>query len=150
MSFHARWLALITVLLLTACARTPPLADVAATLPPVPAGDVRMYFYRSFEPYESTVFSAVYLNGRRQGYSQNGAVFYRDVPAGRYRISVFSRAVVPYQFKTVTTAPGETLYVHVEPFSNWDRYGANESFVVVLADPADGAREVQDLSFVTG
>jgi hypothetical protein len=150
MSFHARWLALTAVLFLTSCARMPPLADVAATLPPVPAGDTRMYFYRSFEPYESTVFSAVYLNGRRQGYSQNGAVFYRDVPAGTFHISVFSRAVVPYQFKTVTTVPGETLYVHIEPFSNWDRYGANESFVVVLANPTDGAREVQGLSFVTG
>lgn len=150
MRFGMRGLAPFIMLLIAGCAQAPAFSSVAATLPPVQPGEARMFFYRWHEPYESTVFSAVYLNGQKQGYSQNGAVFYRDVPAGTYHISVFSRAVIPFQFKTVTVAPGQNLYVHIEPFPAWDRYGSRESFVVAIADPASGAQEIADLPLIAG
>jgi len=148
---------------LGACAPAgPPFASIAASLPPVPQGEARVYFYRWLEPYETTAESAVMLNGAPVGVSQTGAAFYRDVEPGRYTISVASRGIYPNQFKTVQLAAGQTAYVRIESLRAWcnDSGGGNtgggggagcfDTFVVELIDPAVALGEMHDLWYIRG
>ena len=152
----------LALLALGACAPAgPPFATVAATLPPVPPGEARVYFYRWLEPYETTAESTVILNGVPAGISQTGAAFYRDVAPGRYTISLTSRGVYPNQFKTVELAAGQTAYARIESFRAWcndsggglnggSSAGCYDTFVVELIDPAVALGEMRDLSFIRG
>lgn len=56
---------------------------VAATTPPVPAGQARVWFYR---PYESLNLARIDMNDSYIGSVANGNAFYLDVPPGHYRI----------------------------------------------------------------
>jgi Protein of unknown function (DUF2846) len=140
----------------------PPFASVAASVPPVPQGDARLYFYRWLEPYETVAESTVMLNGAPVAVSQTGAVFYRDVAPGRYTISVQSRGVYPNQFKTMTIGAGETAYVRIESLRAWcndsgggtngggSATGCYDTFVVQLVDPAVALGEMRNLWFIPG
>jgi hypothetical protein len=58
--------------------RQPFYPQVATTIPPVPPGQGRIYFYRNYEPYESRSRPYLYLNRQVAGVSIPGGVFYRD------------------------------------------------------------------------
>ncbi len=110
---------LVLLLGLAGCAPAgPPFASVAATLPPVPAGTARIFFYRWLEPYETLTPTTAFLNGAPVGVTEPGAVLYRDVSGGQYTIAVKSEGVFPDQFKTVTVKPGDTVYVRAASLSN--------------------------------
>ncbi len=156
---------LLVLLGLAACApQGPPFASVAATLPPLPQGMARIYFYRWLEPYETVAPTTAYLNGKPVGVTETGAVFYRDVVPGQYLISVQSQGVYPNQFKTVVLRPGEVDYVRIELLVNWwpcggsgsglggggGAQGCADTFVVVLMDPAVARYEMSGLRFVQG
>jgi hypothetical protein len=49
-----------------------PFPEVAATIPPIPSGEGRIYFYRDYEPYESLALTEVFLNGATAGVSGGG------------------------------------------------------------------------------
>src|ERR1700726_3614138 len=80
------------MMLLSACTggREPRYADIAAKVPPVVADRARLYFYRDYEPYESLGRPYIYLNSQRNGISEPGGVFYRDIPEGTYLVLVDS------------------------------------------------------------
>jgi hypothetical protein len=147
-------LALASALL--GCAEGPRFAQVAATVPPVPAGAARIFFYRWLEPYETLSWTPVYLNGATVAVSQPGTVLYRDVPPGTYAIAVRSEGVYPGQFKTVAVGPGQVLYVRIESLSSWYSGGGplrdwqHDTFVVNLVDPETAGRETQDLRYIPG
>ena len=73
----------------------PPFASVAASVPPVPQGEARLYFYRWLEPYETVAESTVMLNGAPVAVSQTGAVFYRDVHPAATSSRSRARAPIP-------------------------------------------------------
>ncbi len=119
--------ALGTALLLSACAGGPPgtpFSQVAESIPAVPAGEARIFFYRDYEPYESLARPWIYLNNQRVGMSVPGGVYYRDVTPGTYRIKVDSEGLYWHQFKTVTLAAGETAYAKIESLRSWDEVRA--------------------------
>src|SRR5579885_3092706 len=126
----------------------PPYASVAATIPPVPPGMARIYFYRWLEIYETTAPSVAYLNGQPVGVTETGAVFYRDVPPGQYTIAVQSEEPYPNQFKTVVLQPGQVAYARIESLRSWSSCASGgdgdggggatscrDTFVVQLIDP---------------
>jgi hypothetical protein len=128
----------------------------AATLPPLPPGQARIFFYRWNEPYEALSMSKVYLNGDEIAVSQIGAVLYRDVAPGPYYVSVQSQGTYPDQFKTVVIGAGQTFYIRIESISSYKSpcgYLGNcevDTFVVSPVDPTTAAREMYALKLIPG
>jgi hypothetical protein len=141
---------MLVAAILIGCSYTPSFGMEAKTLPPIPAGEARVLLYRWLEPYESTTFVAAALNGNVIGYTQNGAVLYRDVLPGTYAISLLNRGRFPTASKSVTVAPGQLLYARIESLSGWDPIFPDETFVIAIVDPQDGNREIQNLERIPG
>jgi len=142
-------------LLVSACAGGPPGAtysQVAQTIPPLPSGEARVYFFRDYEPYESLARPWIYLNGQKVGLSEPGGVYYRDVAPGSYRIKVDSEGTYWDQFKTVTLAAGDVQYVKIESLRSWDEGDQfdRDTFVVALIGPPVAQRQIADLRYVSG
>jgi hypothetical protein len=148
--YHKPWLALFVATALAGCSHTPSYSMTAGTLPPVPHGDARVFLYCGLEPYESTAFIPAYLNDEAAGFTQNGAVLYRDVPAGRYTISVVSHGRIPSRSASVTVVAGQLVYARIETLSDFDPIFPDETFSVVIDDPNKGNREIQALSLIPG
>jgi len=112
-------LALATVAALAAnsCAQAPPVGS--ATVPPIPMGQARVWFYRPYEPYESLNLARIDMNGSYIGAVENGNALYRDVPAGHYHIAPESFGRDFNQDKNVDLVPGQQLYVKIVSLSSW-------------------------------
>jgi hypothetical protein len=159
----ARGLALLLAILVTACTGVsdtggPPFGQAVATLPPIPPGETRIFFYRWNQPYDILSPTTVSLNGKPVGVSWVGRTFYRDVPPGTYEITVFSPGYYPNQFKTVTVKAGETVYVRIIPMQVWSQMICDggeagcqlDTFVVEVANPATAPQEMQGLPLIRG
>jgi hypothetical protein len=107
------------MLILVGCAGAGGSAQVAAVAPPVPAGQVRIWFYRAWEPSESLNLANVEVNGAFFGSIANGSAFYRDVPPGRYHIAPVSFVPNSRQDTYVELAPGQQAYVKIVSLSAW-------------------------------
>jgi len=148
----ARRFSVICVLLaglgLGACDTAP-----QAALGALPAGMARIYVYRDAACYDGFEWTAVSLNGAVVGSSAPGAVFYRDVAPGTYRIEARSDQLYPEQAKTVAVAPGTTTFVkiQVQPFwGNSGRQWVHHTYVVAIVDPAIGQIQVGSLRLTPG
>ena len=60
----------------------------AVSIPPIPAGEARIWFYRDYEPYAGKGLPAIAANGGYVGAAELGGAFYRDVPPGHYLVTV--------------------------------------------------------------
>jgi hypothetical protein len=109
--------ALLATATFAACARNPPVASVS--VPPIPAGEARVWFYRVFLPSETLNMTKVTMNGAYVGYAQLGGAFYRDVPPGIYHIEVESYGRDYNQSTNVALVPGQDAYVKVESLRSW-------------------------------
>lgn len=131
----------------------PVFAAAEPTLPPPAPGTARLFFYRLLEPSEPALGTTVMLNEKPVGFSRNGTVLYRDVPAGNYFVSVASYPY-PYQFKTVQVAAGQTWYFRIESLSSWSCVGKSscrgDTFVVAIVDPAQARAEIAPLGLTGG
>jgi Protein of unknown function (DUF2846) len=116
-----RWLQWASGLLLIAasCAESPGSAQVAASAPPVPPGQARVWFYRPLEPSESLNLALVDMNGSYAGAVANGSAFYRDVPPGHYRIAPQSFSHDINQDRNVDIAAGQQLYIKIVSLVAW-------------------------------
>lgn len=141
---------------LASCAPYPdlqPYAAVAPTQPPPAPGLARIYFYRTLDYYDVSGGTTAYLNHRPVGFSRIGTVFYRDVPPGRYFISVASPGPFPNQFKTLQLAAGQIVYARIESLLSWSYTGPistsrGPTFVVALVEPATARAEMRDLYYL--
>ena len=118
--------------------------------------------FAALEPYESVAETEAFLNGKPVGVTETGAVFYRDVAPGQYTISVHSDGVFPDQFKTVILKPGDVAYARIESIKSWmscgsgggrsggTTEGCEDTFVVVMIDPALAQADMHDLRFIRG
>jgi hypothetical protein len=133
------------------CAAAAPEGPSAAAAP-LAADRARVYVYRELNPYDSPTWTAVSLNREKVGDSAPGQVFYRDVTPGTYEIEVRSDYLYPNQFKTVTLAPGGTVYAKIQEARSWGKSfeGGGTTFVVTIIDPAIGHREIGALRPVAG
>ena len=155
---------LLVMLAIGGCAPAgPPFASVAGSIPPVPPGAARIFFYRWLEIYDTTAPTMAFLNGAPIGVTETGAVLYRDVAPGQYVIAVQSEGVFPNQFKTVTLKPGDVAYARIESVRSWSPCGGGgsgvggggsegcwDTFVVQLMDPSLALGEMRDLRFIAG
>src|SRR6267378_3265187 len=67
-----------------ACSQLPSTDSVA--VPPIPAGEARVWFYRQADPYDSIGTPYIRMNEAIVGLSMPGGASYHDVPAGPYHI----------------------------------------------------------------
>jgi hypothetical protein len=131
------------LLLVTSCSQLPPTSS--AVIPPIPAGDARIWIYRNDGPYDSQERPYLRLNGQVAGIVEPNGALYRDVPPGRYEVAVDSYGVpYPNQFARIDLGAGQEAFIKV--LSMRERVGGGDSiasralFFTELR-PADGARE---------
>ena len=110
----------------------------AATVPPVPPGDARFWFYRVFFPADTRDMPPISMNGTPIGYALAGTSFYRDVPAGQYHLSVQSVGIDYHQAQDVAVAPGQEIYVKIASLPSWVEnigtgYHAGTYYVMIVA-----------------
>ena len=134
----------------TACvASPPPIASV--TIPPIPAGAARVWFYRPIDAYDSMATPYIRMNDAIVATSMPNGASYRDVPAGPYHITVDSYGKDFNQDKNVQLAAGQELYVEIVSLRSWvpvgtagdasgggGDYGRNTFYVWLI--PAETAR----------
>ncbi len=101
-------LAVLLPLLLAACASGPKLSEIQAGMPPIPADQGRVWFYRSGSPFGAAVQPAISLNGRKVGESVPGGFFYVDAAAGACVVTTATET--DYSVKFVLE-PREERYV---------------------------------------
>ena len=100
------------LLVLASCSQVPPTSSVA--IPPVPAGDARIWLYRNEGPHESHETPYFRLNGQPVGISQANAALYRDVLPGHYTVTVDSYGVpYPNQFASFDIQAGQEIFIKV-------------------------------------
>ena len=100
------------LLVLGCCSQLPPTSSVVIS--PVPAGAARIWIYRNEGPYESHDRPYFRLNNQVAGISEPDGVLYRDVPPGRYVVSVDSYGVpYPIQFADFDIRAGQEAFIKV-------------------------------------
>lgn len=122
-------------------------------IPPIPAGEARLYFYRDANIYDGLLTTIVSLNGVPVGASELGTVFYRDVAPGTYRIEARSDKLYPAQFRTVAVAPGTSTYVRVQTLPYWGQSGwqwQGNTFILNIVNPAMAEQEMIPLQRIRG
>ena len=107
------------------CARPQPTATYA--MPPIPAQQARIWFYRDLDPNGSMATPLLRLNGAAVGMSQPGGAFYRDVPPGHYHISADSYLSDPIQTRDVDLAAGQEAFGKVLSLDNWIQGGGQDA-----------------------
>jgi hypothetical protein len=117
-----RTCAVLLLLAVAACAHLPPTASV--TIPPIPAGEARLWFYRDLDFTESMATPYIRMNEAIVALSQPGGASYRDVPAGQYHITVDSYGKDFNQDKDVALVAGQELYVKIVSLREWIAGGA--------------------------
>jgi hypothetical protein len=105
------------LLAMAACSQLPTTASV--TVPPIPAGDARVWFYRTSGVYDSQATPYIRMNDGIVGISEPGGASYRDVPPGQYHITVDTYGHDFNQFKDVQLAAGQELYVKIVSLRDW-------------------------------
>lgn len=148
-----RQLVLLAVVVVAGCSgEAPPRFDQGG-VPPIPAGMARVYLYRTFEPYQSLAYVAVFLNRDDVGAVGPGKVLFRDVAPGTYTIEAKSEGLWPNQTKTVALGAGQTAYAKIESFRGLDPTAdmpePQTTFVVVLIAPEIAEREMGQLRLET-
>jgi hypothetical protein len=146
------------LLLVPACSQLPPTATVA--LPPIPAGQARVWFYRDGGPYDGVGTPYLRMNEAIVGVSQPGGASYRDVPAGTYHITVDSYGKDFNQDQNVQLVAGQELYVKIVSLRNWVVGGgggsddggggdfARDTFYVWLIPPETARADVARSAFL--
>ena len=114
--------AAILLLAMAACAQLPTTASV--TIPPIPPGEARVWFYRPMDLYDGLNTPYIRMNDGIVAVSEPGGASYRDVPAGQYHITVDSYGKDFNQDKDVSLVPGQELYVKIVQLRDWIAGGA--------------------------
>jgi hypothetical protein len=127
----------------------------AASVPPVPAGDARLWFYREFFPGDTQTIPTIFANGAPIGYGAPGTSFYRDVPAGAYHLTVSSVGQDVNQDKNIAVNPGEQIYVKIASNPGWAESGERSvwrrpTYYVMIVPPGLAALEMPFTAFTRG
>ncbi len=99
------------------CASLPPTA--AVTVPPIPAGEARVWFYRDPGPYNGLGTPYIRMNEAIVGISQPGGASYRDVLPGQYHVAVDNYLGDFNSTREVYLYPGQQVYFKILTLQNW-------------------------------
>jgi hypothetical protein len=91
------------------------------------------------------------MNGAIAGISEQGYVFYRDVLAGLYHVSVESYGRDLFQFRDVALVPGQQAYVKILSLRSWVESGRTFSrgtFYVLIVPPTFAQGEISQYPFL--
>ena len=139
----------LALVLSASCSRLPPVS--AVDFPPIPPGSARIWFYRVYDPTESKGRPYIYMNGAIVGISEQGYVFYRDVLAGLYHVSVESYGRDLSQFRDVALVPGQQAYVKILSLRSWVESGrtfSRDTFYVLIVPPTFAQGEISQYPFL--
>lgn len=100
-----------------ACSQLPATASV--TVPPIPKGEARAWFYRDEGPYESQVLPSVGMNDRLVGEMAPRGALYRDVAPGHYHVAVESYVADRNATYDVDLRPGQQVYFKIVSSSDF-------------------------------
>ena len=116
---YPKWLLAVFfgLAMLAGCARDHIVGSVS--LPSIPAGEARLWFYRVYQPSETLNMTKVSVNGVYAGYARLGGAFYRDIPSGLYHIEVESYGRDINQSADVALVAGQEAYIRVESLRSW-------------------------------
>jgi hypothetical protein len=103
--------AFLILLAVAACAQPPVTSSVA--IPPIPAGEARVWFYRDEGPYESRGQTAVRMNDAVVGELDPRGAFYRDTAPGHYHVAVDSYIADRNAARDVDLVRGQQVYFKV-------------------------------------
>jgi len=117
--------AAILLLIMAACSQLPTTASV--TIPPIPAGEARVWFYRPIDAYDSLNTPYIRMNDAIVAISQPAGASYRDVPAGQYHIAVDSYLNSPQQDQNVALVPAQEIFIKVVSLREWATGGGGGS-----------------------
>jgi hypothetical protein len=129
-------------LLLAACAATgPQFAEVEASLPPLRAGEGRIFVFRSASPVGAALRPDVRINGDVAGTPQVGSFFFVDRPAGHYTASARTESESTVDFEL---AAGETAYLGLQ-ITMGIMVGRPQ---LILHSPKAGPSALQGLAYI--
>jgi len=133
--------ALLVIGVLAGCTAEGPLhKEVAASIPTVPAGKGRVYFYRPNTLFGAAITSDITLNGRVIGKSERGGFFFVDEPPGNCKASVSTEVEREVTF---TLAAGETKYIKSTLSIGVMVHRVN----LELVSPGDANNEISELHY---
>jgi len=132
--------------------------EIPGPIPPPAPGTAQIILYREIGYYEPADVLRVALNGQPAGILPRGDVLYRNLMPGSYTISFTPTRPDPYQFKTVTLAPGTIAYIKLAALPvrpcNWFGSGFGDcdinGYTAMIMDPAAAQREIQALTLIAG
>ena len=108
----------LLALAIASCAPLPPTA--AVSIPPVPPGAARVWFYRDGGPYvDGTGIPYLRMNEAIVGVSQPEGALYRDVAPGQYHVTVDSYGKDFNQSREVYLFPGQQMYFKIVSLRDW-------------------------------
>jgi hypothetical protein len=121
---------------------------------PTPASTARFWFYRDFFPEDSGDMPMIAVNGSPIGYGLAGTNFYRDLPAGRYHLTVESVGQDLNQSQDLAVAPGQVVYVKIASLPSWEEssrggYRRGTYYVMIVA-PQLAALEMPQTRYASG
>ena len=87
------------------------------------AKEGRVWFYREVDLYNNPTTPYVRLNGAVAGVPEQGGAFYRDVPPGRYQITVDSEGMSPSPSREVALVAGQQIYAKIGLGGSWNGQG---------------------------
>jgi hypothetical protein len=137
MTERRRWLQWASALVLIAVGCALPWAAVNAA-PQTPSGKARIWFYRGYEPptgganYSPASIPTIAANGSYIGTAPSGSVLYRDLPPGRYDITIPNPGGFQHQSANFDLLPGQQAFVKIvltrgnnsKPWQYWSGFGA--------------------------
>jgi hypothetical protein len=137
------------------CAPLPPTA--AVSVPPIPAGEARAWFYRDPGPYDCINTPYIRMNEAIVAVSQIGGASYRDVVPGQYLVTVDSYLTAPEQTRNAYLSPGQEAYFKIVCLRNWIAGGGRndsgyqrETFYVWQMPPEVAQTDVARSQFYGG
>ena len=141
MSVLKTFVAFLAVAVLAGCAAEGPLhKEVAASIPTIPAGKGRIYFYRIDTFVGAAVTSDITLNGRVVGKSERGSFFFVDENPGSCKASASTEVEREVTF---TLAAGETKYIRSSVSMGVMVGRVN----LDLVSPGDANKEIDELHY---
>jgi hypothetical protein len=107
------------LLLATAACVHPPPPTASVAIPPIPAGEARVWFYRPIDAYDSMATPYIRANDAIVAISEPEGASYRDFPPGPYHIAVDSYGKDFNQDANIQLSAGQELYIKVVSLRGW-------------------------------